>query len=258
MKTPEVEPTRAAEANEIELPDGWILDPAVPNHDVARDIYWVILPDGTRTAWNAESIPCPVCKGDLDKMPDCAECKGRGAVDHVPYCDRPWDLIVRWTPGPGSKEPTGGELWLGGIHCQFGGKAGGPGAAGSYESEEGNAFPHDFFDVVLSLTNQPGYEPADGTDFHVYRIADADLDPGHHSKLDYLAERVETDVRSGKKVLVRCQAGINRSALVAGLTLLRMGLTVDEALAWMREARSPYVLMNRSFVAYLREVEARG
>lgn len=242
------QPAQIFEARLPELPDGWRFDPDVATHDWARGIYWVILPDDTRTAWNAEDISCPVCAGDPEKMPDCTECKGRGAVDHVPYCDRPWDLVAT--------SVKGGELWLGGIHCQFGGVAEGPG--GVYESQHGNAFPEDRFDVVLSLTDQPGYEPTRGA-LHVYRIADADLDPVHHTKLDYLADRVRKDVHDGRKVLVRCQAGINRSALVVGLTMLKIrAMSVDEYLAHVREIRSPYVLMNRSFVRYLREVEARG
>ena len=222
-----------------ELPDGWTLDPDVTTHDVERGIYWVILPDGTRTAWNAESIPCPVCQGDLAVMPDCSECKGRGAVDHVPYCERPWDLILR--------NGLGGELWLGGVHCQFGH----PDAPG------GNCFPGDRFQTVVSLYHDPGYDPAPGVHHYFYRITDADLNPDDHSALDELAAMIELELEGGKKVLVRCQAGINRSALVTGLTMLRLGTSVDRALDTMRSRRSPYVLMNRSFVAYLREVEAR-
>lgn len=232
-----------------ELPEGWTLDPnceQIPDQEPGRGFWWAIAPDGTRTAWNESLHECPVCKADVELMIDCQECKGRGQVDAIPYCERPWDLIAT--------SRTAGELWLGGIHCQFGGVANGPGAAGAY-SEQGNAFPGDCFDTVLSLTDQPGYEPAKGVDFHVYRIADADLDPQHHTHLDYLAGRVRRDVQNGKKVLVRCQAGINRSALVVGLTMLKIGTPLDTYVEHARATRSPYVLFNRSFMQYLREVE---
>lgn len=236
-----------------DLPPGWTLDPdceQVADHIPGQGFWWVIAPDGTRTAWNEALHECPVCRAHIDLMPDCRECKGRGQVDTIPYCERPWDLIAM--------SKTAGELWLGGIHCQFGGTANGPGAAGAYKSEQGNAFPGDLFDVVLSLINQPDYDPAPGVEHHTYRIADADLDPVHHTHLDYLAERVQADVQNGKKVLVRCQAGINRSALVVGLAMLKIGTPLDTYLEHARQARSPYVLFNRSFVQYLREVEARS
>src|SRR6478609_6519843 len=102
---------------DLPLPDGWVLDPDVTAHRPQDGIWWVILPDGTRTAWNEHALPCPVCKAELAKMPDCSECAGRGVVDTIPYCDRPWDRIMQDTSW--SSRPVG-EVWLGGIHCQFG------------------------------------------------------------------------------------------------------------------------------------------
>lgn len=253
-----------------DLPEGWTLDPDTKQPDPSKGWFWVILPDGTRTAWNERNHMCPVCEGDVDRMADCQECAGRGMVDAIPYCDRPWDLVYVheepvWEEDlPGVTvpydRPNGGQLWVGGIHCQFGGVATGPGSAGTYRSEQGNVFPGHHFDVVMSMLEAPGYEPDGDVEHHVYRIADADLDPEHHTHLDYLGERIATDVRSGKKVLVRCQAGINRSALVAVLALQHLApeAPVQDAIDSIREARSPYVLFNKSFVAYLKEVEARG
>jgi protein-tyrosine phosphatase len=60
--------------------------------------------------------------------------------------------------------------------------------------------------------------------------------------------------KSGKKVLVRCQAGINRSGLVMGIVLMLEGYTADEAINMMREKRSSAVLINRSFEKYLKEL----
>jgi len=58
--------------------------------------------------------------------------------------------------------------------------------------------------------------------------------------------------KSGDKVLVRCQAGINRSGLVMGIVLMLEGFTADEAINMMREKRSNAVLINKSFEEYLR------
>lgn len=61
--------------------------------------------------------------------------------------------------------------------------------------------------------------------------------------------------KSGKRVLVRCQAGINRSGLTMGLVLMLEGYTADEAIKLMRTKRSSSVLINESFERYLKELK---
>ena len=61
--------------------------------------------------------------------------------------------------------------------------------------------------------------------------------------------------KSGKTVLVRCQAGINRSGLVMGVVLMLEGFTADQAIHLMRTKRSSSVLINDSFEQYLRELK---
>lgn len=58
---------------------------------------------------------------------------------------------------------------------------------------------------------------------------------------------------SGKSLFFRCQAGINRSALVLGI-FLREVFEMDgqEAIALMREQRSKWVLCNTYFEDYVR------
>lgn len=58
--------------------------------------------------------------------------------------------------------------------------------------------------------------------------------------------------RAKGPTLVHCQAGLNRSALVTGLALMRSGMTADAAIALLREKRSPAVLCNPTFEAWLR------
>lgn len=212
-----------------------MLDPDSDQPLVGRGIWYVITESGLRTAWNspangADLVKCPVCRGRRAVMPDCAECAGRGVVDHVPYADRPWDEIVP-------------NLWLGGHACQF----------NSEVAPEGNCFirEEDGFDLVISLAYQPGFSPPLWTEHHTHRMADAELDPDHHSRVDELAELVQMSVQNGRKTLVRCLAGLNRSALVTGLALTRMGYAPDEAIRLMRQKRSPYVLCNPSFVDYI-------
>lgn len=53
--------------------------------------------------------------------------------------------------------------------------------------------------------------------------------------------------------LVHCQAGLNRSNLVAAAALILHGHTPDAAISLLREKRSPAVLCNETFEAWLRE-----
>lgn len=52
--------------------------------------------------------------------------------------------------------------------------------------------------------------------------------------------------------LVHCQAGLNRSSLVAATALVQGGLTGDEAVKLIREARSPACLCNPAFEQWVR------
>lgn len=51
--------------------------------------------------------------------------------------------------------------------------------------------------------------------------------------------------------LVHCQAGLNRSNLIAALALILHGMTGTEAIDLLRAKRSPAVLCNESFEAFI-------
>lgn len=57
--------------------------------------------------------------------------------------------------------------------------------------------------------------------------------------------------RKNASTLVHCQAGLNRSGLLAGLALVLSGYTPVEAIAKLRETRSPAVLCNKTFESWL-------
>lgn len=228
------------------------LDPAIEQVGAPHGYWWVIHDDGRRTAWQ-EEIPliCPVCAGDPEKMPDCSECFGRGAVDHIPFAERPWDEVF---PG----------LWLGGHDCQP-----------SDEWPNGDCILDDQgFDVVISLYQRrefdfatgeagpdPRFEPpqlgrqGQPVEHYRHRMADAELDAEHHTVIDELARIAYEAILEGQKVLVRCQAGLNRSSLITALALMHMGSSASAAIEHLRTVRSPYVLCNESFVNYLYEKE---
>ena len=57
--------------------------------------------------------------------------------------------------------------------------------------------------------------------------------------------------RSTGPVLVHCQAGLNRSSLVAARALMLEGMSAEDAITTLRAKRSPACLCNRAFEDYL-------
>ena len=57
--------------------------------------------------------------------------------------------------------------------------------------------------------------------------------------------------KQGDRVLVRCQAGLNRSGLVLALILIKDGLKPAEAIARIRDNRGEDALFNRDFHNWL-------
>lgn len=66
-----------------------------------------------------------------------------------------------------------------------------------------------------------------------------------------LALQTHAAWRRSQRVLIRCQAGVNRSGLVSALVLMVEGYTADEAIALLRCRRSAVVLSNRHFERWL-------
>lgn len=106
------------------------------------------------------------------------------------------------------------------------------------------------FDTVVTL-----YAWASPVDWYVKEIRLGFFD---HSEVDLdehdLAHAVRAayrDWKRGKRVLVRCQAGWNRSGLIMALVLMLDGLSPDEAIDLLRERRSPFALCNSDFVSWL-------
>jgi protein-tyrosine phosphatase len=78
-----------------------------------------------------------------------------------------------------------------------------------------------------------------------FPICDGDTLPDLH-KLYAIAQLGARLVQSGHKVLSHCGLGYNRSALVAGLILIHMGMSGEEAVTLIREKR-PGALWNETF-----------
>lgn len=76
-------------------------------------------------------------------------------------------------------------------------------------------------------------------------------------QVDALAHWVLNCAKNGP-TLVHCQAGLNRSSLVAGRTLTLMGYSGPQAIHLLRTQRSPACLCNKSFEKWLHSKRASG
>lgn len=108
----------------------------------------------------------------------------------------------------------------------------------------------DFFSHVFSMYRWEAYTVDPETKVYTVTMYDAHgaADP---IEVDDLAARVSNALDTGGNVLVHCQAGINRSNLVAAAALVRRGRTPSEAITLLRNKRHRHVLANRSFEDYV-------
>lgn len=84
-------------------------------------------------------------------------------------------------------------------------------------------------------------------------MEDGNLEYSPHDRkmAEKAASRVAQLVQEGKRVLVTCNQGHNRSGLIVGLALRNLGMSTEKAIKLVRQARGPSALGNVSFVKYL-------
>jgi protein-tyrosine phosphatase len=111
------------------------------------------------------------------------------------------------------------------------------------------------YDTVVTM-----YAAANPVDWHVreirYGVWDSAMTDFDYEDLFDLVRLAHVDWKRGKRVLIRCQAGWNRSSLIMALVLIRDGWPAADAIRLMRAQRSPYVLCNRDFERWLLSVDA--
>lgn len=161
-------------------------------------------------------------------MDGCPACAGRGRLLDIPFLSSPWDEVA---PG----------LWVGAHDID----------SASSGFWDGRVVVRGEFDVVVSLFSREGHGPDPDVEHHSHRLPDGELDGDDAEQVQRLAVLVADRLADGKTVLVRCQAGLNRSSLVAALAMMRGGSTAGAAIAAIRAARSPNCLFNPSFTAFL-------
>ena len=128
-----------------------------------------------------------------------------------------------------------GNLWTGGCR-------------------DGVQLPDDFA-YVVSLYPWERYVLGPDTVRVERRMADSDETLGAGQQVYEIAAWSLAAIRDGK-TLIHCQAGLNRSSLVAGLAMVLSGVPAARAIEVLRERRSRAVLCNRSFEHWLRGADA--
>ncbi len=108
------------------------------------------------------------------------------------------------------------------------------------------------FDLVVSLWTRPGHGPAPGVEHLVAELPDGPLDARQIGAVQALARTVVEALGRGRTVLVRCHSGHNRSGLVVAQALVVLGRSTSEAVAAVRDRRSPHALGTPVFEEYLR------
>ena len=73
-----------------------------------------------------------------------------------------------------------------------------------------------------------------------------------------LARFIVQLIDDGRKVLVHCYGGNNRSGLVIARTLMEKGMSAQQAIKTVKEQRGPTALSNQGFVRWLLEEEMPG
>lgn len=79
-----------------------------------------------------------------------------------------------------------------------------------------------------------------------------DADPQDSKDIHRIADWARQCLDDGP-TLIHCQAGLNRSGLIAALVLIKNGYDPEKAIALLREKRSQAVLCNKGFRDWLLE-----
>ena len=111
------------------------------------------------------------------------------------------------------------------------------------------------FDAVVTLFAWAQPMPW-GVEELRWGFADANMGYVDPARLHRVVQWAYDRWQQGDRVLIRCQAGMNRSGLVTALVLMKADHTAEQAISLLREKRSEVVLFNDHFVDYLLGLES--
>ncbi|MEU8777525.1 protein phosphatase [Streptomyces sp. NPDC048606] len=109
----------------------------------------------------------------------------------------------------------------------------------------------DEFDLVISLLDRPGHGPDPGVEHLLGEMPDAPLTVAQLETVVHLAHSASRALDAGRRALVRCFYGYNRSGLVVAQCLVGRGASPADAIETVRRERSPWALHNSVFTGYL-------
>lgn len=106
--------------------------------------------------------------------------------------------------------------------------------------------------VLMATEYQPSKRDFPGVEVYSAPIYDA-KPSGHEVQAAYKAAQwVASRLKSGKRVLVTCMAGLNRSGMVSAMALVLTGYPPKNAIAAVKGARGPHALSNGHFANIIR------
>jgi protein-tyrosine phosphatase len=112
--------------------------------------------------------------------------------------------------------------------------------------------------MIISAIGAPSSERIDGITYVSFDLVDSVGESGLLPVAERAHRHIAGHAGGGGRVLVHCAAGVSRSAsvLAAHLLLAHPEMSLDDALARIRQARS-VIQPNARFMADLRQLERR-
>lgn len=158
-------------------------------------------------------------------LPLCEHCDGSGWTEWPALATEPYTEIII-------------GLWIGGYDYSS--------SLGGFQIPIEES-PESRFDVVVDLYHRDGAEPHPPTIYRQFLFPDAALTGEAKRLVEEAGMFAFEHWAAGCTVLVRCRGGLNRSGLVLGTILLRLGYSGVDAVQTLRGLRSPWALCNKEY-----------
>jgi hypothetical protein len=144
------------------------------------------------------------------------------------------------------------NLWQGGTHDDD--EIGDSTYVKKFAKDDASFITIDKFDTVITM-----YQYANPVGWFVkelrYCVYDSEISELDETELFSVVRFAHAEWKNNKKVLIRCQAGLNRSSLVTALVLIREGYEPADAVNLIRTKRLEYCLFNEDFERYILEFD---
>ncbi len=110
--------------------------------------------------------------------------------------------------------------------------------------------------VLCAHEYQPGDEDLEFNGVEVLRMSLSDKDepqnPEDVASMLAMSKRVANQLKDGKRVVVTCAMGLNRSCLIAGMAMRMLGVPADTTIGNLRAARGEKGLCNAAYERIVR------